>query len=139
VQPDLSADAVVGRCQHAERHDEDGHTVPAGQTCSLHSLLLALSLWRRAHSTWGTDVFFAFFVTSTELKKTDTIARQLFTEPFHIQSLISFVVYSPCIPIQISLSYFVKEFRISELHLLSRSRNFLKQFLTRDRALIVKC
>ena len=32
VQPNLSADAVVGLCQHAERHDEDGHTVPAGQT-----------------------------------------------------------------------------------------------------------
>jgi len=44
VQPDLSADAVVGRCQHAERHDKDGHTVPEGQTCSLHSLIPALNL-----------------------------------------------------------------------------------------------
>ena len=34
VQPDLPADAAVGRRQHTERHDENGHTVPEGQTCS---------------------------------------------------------------------------------------------------------
>jgi len=44
VQPDLSADAVVGRCQHAERHDEDRHTVPEGQRFCLHYLLPALTL-----------------------------------------------------------------------------------------------
>jgi len=51
---------------------ENGHTVPERQTCSLHSLLRALSLRKRTHSTWVTDVFFEFFITCTELIKTDT-------------------------------------------------------------------
>jgi hypothetical protein len=67
---------------------ENRHTVPEGQTFFVicielkktdtqylrdrHSLLSALSLRKRTHSTWRTDACFAFFVTFTELMKMAT-------------------------------------------------------------------
>ena len=48
VQPDLAADAAVGRRQHAEWYDEDGHTVPEAQTTALRFVCInPLNMKRR--------------------------------------------------------------------------------------------
>jgi hypothetical protein len=49
VHPDLSADAGIGRRQHAQGHDEHGHAVPGEWSTRVQHAIFPTALWRDIH------------------------------------------------------------------------------------------